>query len=502
MMWSGQSAEAQHDRNFADGDAATIAADVFGHTAHLDGLASKININTALAEMQNALSAIPLTEKVAMVQTQRLKPQFLDDGHMLRFLRAENFSATNAARRLVRYWNDRFKLFGPDKFCLPMTLKGALKDDSLALSRGYVQLLPETDTAGRAVVYIDWSSHEPSVGYSEESMHRVFWYMVHVAIEDPNVLQRGVVMLIYPQEARLDQFDHSLWNSIAESCRNSLPVCWRSTHIVHPNRFFSIIHPVFMSTLPKNVQDRVVVHSGTKMKVLANLLRYCLPWDRIPSEIGGCVDLDFEKWLSSRMEKEDQSFFQKPSNLSSSNLENVLQQGGDAATASAPGAMGLIPQMMQRNSIPDQTTSGNGDSNFQKGQQLQSNNQANQYIHNLSQSSNAAQSNSLIPQACATLPSGAANDKSDSKPSVAKGPKIVVKSGRKSDPRMDNAVQAKLDDPSLSLLDALRAGGFVFPSLDDSATPQYTVVDSDNVKITQRKNQLLRRIRTVKKKAG
>lgn len=79
----------------------------------------------------------------------------------------------DAARRLVRYWNDRYKIFGPDKFCLPMTLKGALKDDSLALSRGYVQLLPETDTAGRAVVYIDWSSHEPSVGYTEESMVRL-----------------------------------------------------------------------------------------------------------------------------------------------------------------------------------------------------------------------------------------------------------------------------------------------------------------------------------------
>ena len=51
-----------------------------------------------------------------------------------------------------------------------MTLKGALQDDSLPLSRGYVHLLPETATAGRAVIYIDWSSHEPSVGYSEESM--------------------------------------------------------------------------------------------------------------------------------------------------------------------------------------------------------------------------------------------------------------------------------------------------------------------------------------------
>lgn len=73
---------------------------------------------------------------------------------------------------MARYWNERYKLFGPDKYLLPMTLKGALKDDSLALSRGYVQLLPETDTAGRAILYIDWSSHEPSVGYSEESMVR------------------------------------------------------------------------------------------------------------------------------------------------------------------------------------------------------------------------------------------------------------------------------------------------------------------------------------------
>lgn len=499
-MWSGQSADAQQQQNSADSDV-SIAADVFGHTAYLDGLASKIDINSALAEMQKELSDIPATEKVAMVQAQRLKPQVLDDEHVLQFLWAENFNAPDAARRLARYWNDRYQLFGPDKFCLPMTLKGALKDDSLALSRGYVQLLPETDTAGRAVVYIDWSSHEPSVGYSKESMHRVFWYMVHVAIEDPNVLQRGVVMLIYPQEARLDQFDHSLWNSIAESCKKSLPIRWRSTHIVHPNRFFSIIHPVFMSSLPKDVQERVVVHSGTKMKVLANLLRYCLPWDRIPSEIGGCIDLDFEKWLSERMAKEDQLSFQKPSaNFSSSVLGAVHQQGG-------------ISQAIQLNSVPDQTKSGDGTNNVatQSGQQQQGNNQSafgsnvNQFLLNLSQSSNTAQAtNGAMPfeQGSAAGLDGTANTNSDAKASVAKGPKVIVKSGRKSDPRMDYAVQAKLDDPSLPLLDALRQGGFIFPALDDASTPQYTVVDSDNVKITQRKNQLLRRIRTAKKKVG
>jgi hypothetical protein len=64
-------------------------------------------------------------------------------------------------------------LFRPEKFCMPMTIKGALIDDQLAMNRGYVQLLPETDTAGRAIIYIDWSRHEPSLGYTEESMVRL-----------------------------------------------------------------------------------------------------------------------------------------------------------------------------------------------------------------------------------------------------------------------------------------------------------------------------------------
>ena len=76
----------------------------------------------------------------------------------------------NAARRIVRYWSERYRLFGQDKFCLPLTLKGALKEDSLALSRGYVQILPQPDTSGRALVYVDWSCHEPSIGYTVESM--------------------------------------------------------------------------------------------------------------------------------------------------------------------------------------------------------------------------------------------------------------------------------------------------------------------------------------------
>lgn len=75
----------------------SIAADVFGHTAHLDGLAAKVDAGAALAEVRTALAAMPATEKVALVQAQGRCPAILDDGHVLRFLWAENFVATVSA---------------------------------------------------------------------------------------------------------------------------------------------------------------------------------------------------------------------------------------------------------------------------------------------------------------------------------------------------------------------------------------------------------------------
>ena len=73
---------------------------------------------------------------------------------------------------------------------------------------------------------------------------------------------------------------------------------------------------------------------------------------------------------------------------------------------------------------------------------------------------------------------------------------------RWSDPRMDRAVQARLEDPSLSTEEALRVGGFEFPSLDQKGVAQKDIMDGDNVSVAQRKNNLLRRLRQSKKSNG
>eukprot|EP00550_Attheya_septentrionalis_P010795 CAMPEP_0198306240 /NCGR_PEP_ID=MMETSP1449-20131203/58314_1 /TAXON_ID=420275 /ORGANISM="Attheya septentrionalis, Strain CCMP2084" /LENGTH=794 /DNA_ID=CAMNT_0044008789 /DNA_START=832 /DNA_END=3216 /DNA_ORIENTATION=+ len=86
------------------------------------------------------------------------------------------------------------------------------------------------------------------------------------------------------------------------------------------------------------------------------------------------------------------------------------------------------------------------------------------------------------------------------------------KLGRKGDPRMHLALGLRLVTPEMSLLDALRGGGFVFstnhghindnhdePQLDDTTSSSKGVmVDDDMVPLGQRKNQLSRRLRLAK----
>ena len=72
--------------------------------------------------------------------------------------------------------------------------------------------------------------------------------------------------------------------------------------------------------------------------------------------------------------------------------------------------------------------------------------------------------------------------------------------GRKGDERMNKAVAAKRRDPNMSLLDAVLAGGFVFPNMNAPGVKLAEAKDLDGVSVHQRKNQLMRRLRNEKKK--
>mmetsp|Transcript_2840 Transcript_2840/g.6577 ORF Transcript_2840/g.6577 Transcript_2840/m.6577 type:complete len:604 (+) Transcript_2840:136-1947(+) len=78
----------------------------------------------------------------------------------------------------------------------------------------------------------------------------------------------------------------------------------------------------------------------------------------------------------------------------------------------------------------------------------------------------------------------------------AEGRGKAKRSGKPMDHRMAKAMEIRLDDPEISLYDALVAGGFVFRE----DTGKNITVDADGVTLTQRKNNLCRRLRIEKKK--
>lgn len=65
--------------------------------------------------------------------------------------------------------------------------------------------------------------------------------------------------------------------------------------------------------------------------------------------------------------------------------------------------------------------------------------------------------------------------------------------GRKGDSRMERALNARLKDSKMPLQKALEQGGFVFSKGRDGI-----IYDKDNIRLSQRKNQLSRRIRMLK----
>jgi hypothetical protein len=69
----------------------------------------------------------------------------------LMFLRAESYDPFNAASRMVRFFEQKYELFGADKLTKDIALDDLDPDDIAALETGFYQVLPEKDCAGRIV---------------------------------------------------------------------------------------------------------------------------------------------------------------------------------------------------------------------------------------------------------------------------------------------------------------------------------------------------------------
>lgn len=242
-------------------------------------------IEDKLAEFELALDDISDDEKRGYLLAKEEGPAECDDAHKLMFLRCEVFDVERAVVRFVKYWNARVAVFGRDKAFLPLTSDGALKDDIESINAGYLQVANKSDPDGRAVLCFDFRKEGEDL--SSDSLLRVIWYQVHMALRQESCQKQGVVIYVRCVDRYLD-WRPSLTKKMSEAARGILPMRFAGAHIIHPPTFIRLILAVVKPVIGKKLRHRFYQHSGSIDNVLKSLQKFGLgKIDMLPTIFGG-----------------------------------------------------------------------------------------------------------------------------------------------------------------------------------------------------------------------
>lgn len=404
--------------------------------------ASAKNVSTAfLCLLDVEMAKLPDAQTEVYRRALADYPHLVTNERRMQFLECEEYDAALAARRLAKHWKLRMELFGADRCFLPMTMAGAMKGEvEKVVERRIEQLLPVTDTAGRAILYED-ASRRNLAEYSMEQEARGVWYMLETLTEIPEVRRRGVVIIVNAAAMQREHYSRKM-TLLTEVEYSVVPIRMRAVHICHPNPVvYFVIVPVIKRFLPKDVRLRIKLYYGSTASVLQELEGHSLPKDRLPVDLGGALNVDMTKWALDRLA-----------------LENYRPDPTESAHIDGPAAK--RPR---------------GESGLEK---------LHEAIH------------PNIAAVAAGADTSTRWSKSKTKSKTRKREEGRSR-GRESDPRMTKAVEIRFSDPNVSPFDALLAGGFVFR---DDPRKNNAMVDEDGITLAQRKNNLCRRIRRLKER--
>lgn len=461
---------------------AGIQSDVNGLPVPTFNLGS-MDLPLALANLNQEMSNLPATETAAYHRAVELCPDQVGYDRKLIFLEHENGDARVAAKTMSGYWTHRVQLFGPDKAFLPMTLSGAMKDEVLHMSSHRIwEMVPVPDTAGRTILYQTPCRRDYSQ-YSYEQEMRAMWYLFESVIEDANSRKNGVVMLM---DLRGFSMRHYTLKIALQSSPilSVLPTRIKAVHICYPNFIVNALLPLSKKFMERQFRLRLVMHQAPPFALLASLNRYCIPSDRIPVDlgVGGSVVLNTSSWLLNRMALENsrQKHNLGPSMATAPTIAGVaiaaaslLSQQASAFPPIAERSVQSSAASMASSKQPGLTCHVPGPIPMSKKSRIMERMES--------------------PEEFTACPDKFSHLKDRDLYERIMKERRRTGVGRKADPRMDEAVLACLEDPSLSRMDALSLGGFNFT--ERNAEDSRNSKDADGIAFYQRRDQLNRRLR-------
>ena len=293
---------------------------------------------------------------------------------------------------------------------------------------------------------------------------RAHWYTLDTLASSPDVCEHGYVTIINGNNVNEGRhFSSRFFRLIRQLLWEILPTKVKCTHLCHPSKVnYYLVQPLVRAVLGKELRLRQRVHYGTTQKVLNELALYSLPAELLPQDMGGGLVLDFVQRFRERAQIEGSSYF-----------DDLPEAGQDVLMSTQQG----LP-------LPTDIPSSNENVNEVPG--------AAAGIAASAASKGAADTAIRAPESTKKKRKG-----KKQKTNNRKG-----RSGRKSDPRMSRAVEIRLAEPDIPLQDALTRGGFQFRPRENFVGDgkDKDQIDNDGIALSQRKNNLCRRLRVEKEK--
>jgi hypothetical protein len=124
----------------------------------IHGVADEVDENPesvmrALAQFEEELQKIP--ERDAYELAKSMSGDYVSSRKLLlMFLRADRFDVKEAALRMVRFFESKLELFGPDILIKDIKMDDLNEDDLECLWSPFSQTLPQRDSSGRGITVV------------------------------------------------------------------------------------------------------------------------------------------------------------------------------------------------------------------------------------------------------------------------------------------------------------------------------------------------------------
>lgn len=111
------------------------------------------SVMRTLAQFEEELQYIPRREAYELAKS--MSVDYVSSRKLLlMFLRAERFDVKKAALRMVRFFESKLELFGPDLLTKDIKMDDLNEDDLECLWSPFSQTLPQRDSSGRGIVVL------------------------------------------------------------------------------------------------------------------------------------------------------------------------------------------------------------------------------------------------------------------------------------------------------------------------------------------------------------